>query len=215
MEDYLMLIQRSVGDFWYHRIQIQNVSVLRLEYFKKLIAGKSVLHYGCADWPIFTESTNLHLDLCKFSDQVDGFDIDSMTIEEMKKSGLFREGSLYDTPPDKTYDFLLIPETIEHVNNVEGFIASLKQNCHAGTQIMITAPNAFVQSHIDGVKIQGNTYLETVHPDHNYWFSIYTLSNVVEKVCNTLKWNITFDEIGFLEECSMVYCLFRVDGGFL
>lgn len=204
-----MLIQRSAGDFFKHRVQIQNVSVRRLEYFKKLISGKSVLHYGCADWPIFTESRNLHLNLCKFSDQVDGLDTDSTTIEKMRESGLFREGSLYDTPPDKTYDFLLIPETIEHVNNVEGFITSLKQNCHEETQIMITAPNAFVQSQLDEMKIQGDTYLETVHPDHNYWFSIYTLPNVVEKVCNTLNWDITFDEIGFLEKCSMVYCLFR------
>ena len=204
-----MLIQRSAGDFFKHRVQIQNVSVRRLEYFKKLIAGKSVLHYGCADWPIFTESRNLHLNLCKFSDQVDGLDTDSTTIEKMRESGLFREGSLYDTPPDKTYDFLLIPETIEHVNNVEGFIASLKQNCHEGTKIMITAPNAFVQSQLDEMKIQDDTYLETVHPDHNYWFSIYTLPNVVEKVCNTLNWDITFDEIGFIEKCSMVYCLFR------
>lgn len=205
-----MLIQRSASGFFNHRIQIQNVSVRRLEYFKEKISGKSVLHFGCADWPIFEESTNLHLQLCKFSDSVDGFDTNSPTIQKMRESDLFRQESLHDIQPDKTYDFLLIPETIEHVSNVEGFITSLKKNCHEDTEIMITAPNAFVQSQFDKMKIKEQTYFETVHPDHNYWFSIYTLPNVVEKVCNNLNWNIKFDEIGFLEQCTMVYCLFRI-----
>jgi 2-polyprenyl-3-methyl-5-hydroxy-6-metoxy-1,4-benzoquinol methylase len=204
-----MLIQRSSGDFFKQKIKINDITIKRLEYFKSKISDKTVLHFGCADWPIFRESTNLHLNLCKFSDKVDGFDVDSPTIEKMRESGLFREGTLYDVIPEKTYDFLLIPETIEHVNNVEAFITSLKNNCHEGTEIMITAPNAFNQRQLDVMSIQGDYYIETVHPDHNYWFSIYTLSNVIWKICEKQGWEITFDEIGFLENRSMVYSLFR------
>ena len=205
-----MLIQRSAGDFFKHKVKINDIKIERSEYFKSKILEKTVLHFGCADWPIYTESTNLHLNLCKFSDKIDGFDTNSSTIDKMKKSGLFKEGTLYDSIPEKTYDFLLIPETIEHVNNVEEFIKSLRINCHENTEIMITAPNAFVQSQFDVMNLQGDYYIETVHPDHNYWFSIYTLPNVVEKICKSQGWNIIFDEIGFLAHRSMVYCLFRI-----
>lgn len=204
------LIERSNGDFFRQKIKTC-VHEDRLDFFNKKISGKTVLHYGCADWPIYDVNSNLHYQLCKTSDKIDGFDVDKKTIREMIDSKIFREKSLYYEVPSKKYDFLLIPETIEHVNNVEIFLESILINVDAHTEILITAPNAFTMSQFNVNKDFSDFYIETIHPDHNCWFSIYTLPNFIEKCFKNIGKRVLFDEIGFLQSKSMVYTLFTVE----
>ena len=132
----------------------------------------------------------------------------------MSESGIFREGSLYYEAPDKKYDFLLIPETIEHVNNVELFLESTLKNADTHTEFLITAPNAFVMSQFDANNDVGDFYIETIHPDHNCWFSVYTLPNFIEKCYKNIGKKVVFSEIGFLaeQEYGLFYVYF---GGFM
>jgi len=204
------LIQRSSGDFFKQRVTT-TVHQDRLSYFNGKIAGKTVLHYGCADWPIYDPNKNLHYRMCQSSDKIDGYDVDEETIQRMSDSGMFRDGSLYYELPDKKYDFLLIPETIEHVNNVQSFLESTLRNCHSNTELLITAPNAFVMSQFNANTDSDKFYTETIHPDHNCWFSVYTLPNFVEKCFNNVGKKTCFDEIGFLQSKSMVYVLFTLE----
>ena len=205
------LIQRNSGSFFKQRITTTTIHQDRVSFFNKKTEGKIVLHYGCADWPIYNKNTNLHYRMCQTSDKIDGFDVDKETITQMSESGIFREESLYYESPDKKYDFLLIPETIEHVNNVELFLESTLKNADTHTEFLITAPNAFVMSQFNVNIDSEDSYIENVHPDHNCWFSVYTLPNAIEKCFKNIGKKTCFQEIGFLERKSMVYSLFTLE----
>lgn len=185
----------------------------RTKFFKELINNKSTLHIGCADWPIYNPDDNLHIMLCEtFKNKVDGFDVDITTLNKMKEYPSLVDENLFSELPDKVYDFLLIPEVIEHINNVEKFLLDITKCVSSSTQILITAPNAFCKDHIErNNDIITSPYIEIVHPDHNCWYSPYTLPNTIRKVYNRNNININFVEIGTLENNTMVYCLFTVD----
>ena len=180
----------------------------RVTYFKDLIQGKNVLHIGCADWPIYNPEQNLHIQLCTANPLVEGFDVNKAVIEQMKTHPNLIGKELYSTLPDKKYDLLLVPETIEHVNNVEGFLMGLNKCVSPGKPILITAPNAFCANHMGRNRNTETNFVEIVHPDHNCWYSPYTLANAIRKsyVANGLT--VTFQEIGTVENETMVYCLF-------
>ena len=206
----MSLIERSNGDFFRQKVTT-SVHQDRLIFFNQVTSGKTVLHYGCADWPIYDVNYNLHYRMCQVSDAVDGFDVDKDTIVQMSESGIFREGSLYYEAPDKKYDFLLIPETIEHVNNVELFLESTLKNADTHTEFLITAPNAFDMSQFNANNDVGDFYIETIHPDHNCWFSVYTLPNFIEKCYKNIGKKVVFSDIGFLQSKSMVYSMFTLE----
>lgn len=205
------LIERKYNNFYVQKVQINDVKVPRIDFFIDKLKNKTVIHYGCADWPVYDEKVNLHYQLSKNIDLIDGYDVNKQTIDLMIDSGLFKQNTLFSKVPDKKYDFLLIPETIEHVNNVSLFLHSILENVHSKSEILITAPNAFVESQIKANNDQVDFYFETVHPDHNYWFSIYTLPNIIEKSFNEIGIKPIFTEIGFLEKKSMIYCLFTLN----
>jgi hypothetical protein len=96
------------------------------------------------------------------------------------------------------------------VNNVEGFLMSLVQCCNNSTKLLITAPNAFCNSHISRNKDNLNSFIEIVHPDHNAWYSPYTLQNTIKKTYNSNNIDVIIDEIGLLENETMVYVLFHL-----
>ena len=89
----MTLIERSSGDFFRQKVTT-SVHQDRLIFFNEVTAGKTVLHYGCADWPIYDLNYNLHYRMCQVSDAIDGFDVDKETITQMSESGIFRDGSL-------------------------------------------------------------------------------------------------------------------------
>lgn len=167
----------------------------------------SVLHVGCADWPITNENNNLHIQLFSINNYVDGYDINKDSIEKMKTMKCLENAKLYYELPDKKYKIILIPEVIEHVNNVEDFLLSFLKCISEDTEILITAPNAFCDEHYNrNQEIQGK-YVELVHPDHNCWYSPYTLANTIRKVYK----NVTLKEIGTFENKTMVFCLFKLN----
>lgn len=205
------LIQRSFQGFFRQKIIATDVKKSRLDYFIDILFDKSVIHYGCADWPLYNENSNLHSYLCKRINKIDGYDPNKETIELMKKTGHFPEGSLFYEIPNKKYDFILIPETIEHVDNVSSFLHSILKNANKKTQILITAPNVFAPNNINAVINHQDHFIEMVHPDHNCWYSIYTLPNVIEKSFNNIGKKVIFNEIGFIDNKSSVYTLFKVN----
>jgi Methyltransferase domain len=154
----------------------------RLDLFKQYCAGKSVLHFGCTDYPIFNPDYNLHIHLNTYVEDLSGFDIDEAGIEILKKYVDKPYFSQIDQVLDRHFDVCLIPETIEHVDNIQLFLSSISQlNC---TTFIITGPNCFAPNHIERNSWSNNTFEEIVHPDHNCWFSAYTLNNVIKKYTN-------------------------------
>lgn len=182
----------------------------RISYFQELISDKKVLHYGCADWPIFDINTNLHYKLIASNPSVVGYDIDKDTIKLMQNLDVFKNHHLvydYNNIRSHSFDLIIAPETIEHVFDIESFILELSS---IGKQILITAPNALCEHHFHRNADDGQYFTEIVHPDHKYWFSLYTLQNSISLVLDRHNKKYIIDEIGFLENRTMVYCLYNI-----
>jgi hypothetical protein len=150
----------------------------RLDVFTQLCAGKRVLHVGCVDWPITDLNHSLHLQLDKICD-VDGFDIHDEAFAQMQPHLRGRLYSRWEELPGG-YDLVLVPEVLEHVPDIQGFFAQL--DAVGAREYIITVPDAYscMRRHFD-YNAGAQTFIEAVHPDHNCWYTPYTLANVLRK----------------------------------
>lgn len=185
--------------YFVQRVQVgrELVGRSRLDVFAPMCAGRRVLHMGCADWPITDPKNSLHLALEPHCAKLDGFDIQAEALAGLAPHV---KGRLYSRLEDVTdeYDLILVPEVMEHVPDVEGFLRQL----HAlkAPHIVITVPDAYQchQRHFEYVA-GSETFVEVVHPDHNCWYTPYTLSNVIAKYT---PWQI--DGIWFFNGISLL-----------
>jgi hypothetical protein len=188
---------RKIDPYWIQQTQVfRNHD--RMKVFEPYVKGKKVLHIGCTDYPIFNPNTNLHLKLGKLCDELHGMDVDSKGIEVLK--GFFPGVYFEDLKEaDEKYDTILAPETIEHVENISIFLKEI--NSISAKHYIITGPNCFNDYFKNGFKA-GNEFVEMVHPDHNCWFSPYTLKNVIEK-----STDLKVDEIHLSNHDLMIVCI--------
>lgn len=151
----------------------------RVDVFREMCAGLRVLHIGCADWPITDPTTSLHLALEPHCARLDGFDIHAEALAGLAPHA---SGRLFSTLEDISdeYDLILAPEVMEHVGDVGGFLAQL--DALRASHVAITVPDAYQcrGRHFDYLEA-AETFVEVVHPDHNCWYTPYTLSNVISK----------------------------------
>lgn len=175
----------------------QLIGMDRYAVFSALLAGKRVLHIGYADWPITDLAANLHVALDKVCAQLDGVDPHVEAAAEIRPHV---RGKLMAGVEEVTdaYDVVLVPEVMEHVGDVRAFLQQL--NTIDFKSIMITVPDAFQcrGGHFDYDPAHG-VVVEVVHPDHNYWFSPYTLSNCIQKYTD---WSI--DGLWFFNGISLL-----------
>lgn len=170
-----LLFKKELDQFWIQKIPIKRVEK-RIEILKPHIQGKKILHIGCTDYPIFNPKTNLHIQISTLCSELHGMDIDEKGLQLLKS---YYPGKYFsDLSKIKNYyDIILVPETIEHVSNIQSFLNELNQL--NSNKMIISGPNCF--NEFFKHKMKNNTFTEAVHPDHNVWFSPYTLKNVIEK----------------------------------
>jgi len=170
----------------------------RNQVFASLCDGRSVLHVGCADAPITDIGNNLHLALQGCAKTLDGFDLDTAALDMLRPH--LRQGRLFSNFDEvgDDYELVIVPEVIEHVNNVEQFLQTLDRINFS--EIVITAPDLFscMNRYFD-YDAASETFVEIVHPDHNVWYSPYTLLNTVRKYTN---WNV--EGLFFLDPTSIM-----------
>lgn len=171
----------------------------RLELLDSLCRGQKVLHVGCTDHPVFNPATNLHLRLARVCRELDGLDVDLAGIEVLRRHVAGRYFNDVEEVSEP-YDLLLVPETIEHVDNIRQFLESLTKIRFK--RCLITAPNAFLPDDNGNEWSGPGAYVEYVHPDHNCWFSPYTLRRCITKFTG---WKI--EETYLLEHQTQVGCL--------
>ena len=71
------------------------------------------------------------------------------------------------------WDFVLLGEIIEHVDNPVDFLKSIKDKFKPfSKKIIITAPNAYSYTHVLSY-IENN--VELINSDHRFWFTPYTI----------------------------------------
>jgi len=185
-------------EYWIQKVKTTTV-VDRVSFFEELVKGKTVLHLGCNDWPIFNPKYNLHIKLAKHADVIHGFDIDLEGIVELKKYVDQPYFSNFNQLKGNQYDICLVPETIEHVDNVRDFLEGL--STVEAKLFYITAPNCFSKNHIERNFYGQDEFIEVNHPDHNCWYSPYTLKNQIEKYSN-----LKVENVFLMNDDRMVCC---------
>lgn len=174
----------------------------RGKVLRDFCAGKRVLHVGCADWPITDLNRSLHLHLQPVCAALDGVDPHTEALDMLRPH---TKGQLFSSLSEVTdsYDVVLVPEVMEHVANVEEFLAEL-QSVDAET-FLISVPDAFQcrGRHFDYLEA-AETFVEVVHPDHNVWYTPYTFANTIQKYSA-----LEIEQMWFFNRISLLALLTR------
>lgn len=167
-----------------------NSKLNRLEYLRKLVQGKKVIHVGCVDhMPLIEEKRKqgnwLHEILVKSAVQCVGIDINASGCQFVRDAG-FKEIYTLDiikdmVPPEikaQKFDYLVLGEMIEHVDNPVEFLSAVRQKFSGVAETLVTTtPNVFrIQNLVH--TLRGREYINS---DHRYWFSPYTLAKVLSQ----------------------------------
>lgn len=174
-------LQQMHAPYFVQTVQVGSelANLPRAQVFRDICAGRRVLHVGCVDWPITDASHSLHVALDPVCAQLDGFDVHDEGFAALRAHV---RGRLWSNWADITeaYDIVLVPEVLEHVGDVQGFLKQL--DALRAPHVILTVPDAYscFKRHFDYSQEQ-QTFVEVVHPDHNCWYSPYTLSSVLRK----------------------------------
>ena len=202
-EENLKYLRGEVFSAGYNLQLDNNLLYSRIEWIKRLLSGKSVLHIGCCDHlPLIEkkiyEGKWLHGILDDICSNVIGIDVNQEAVDFINKRKLSKnevhcldisDKSFAERMPKSVFDFVLLGEILEHVDNPVDFLFKMKTNLDEygfKGKYLITVPNAFC--------FQTNLYLkgiECVNSDHKYWFTPYTLAKVLVEA------NITPEELLF------------------
>jgi len=187
----------SQSNFFVQKIDKIKSYQNRKDLFSILCKDKRILHVGCTDYPFSLTENNLHLYLNTLNPiYLDGMDVDTTGLDQLSN---IIPGEYFTNLKniEKFYDIILVPETIEHVPNIQQFIDELsKLNFN---KMLITAPCFFSQAKNNDFGFIDNVYYEIVHPDHKAWFTPYTLKNCISQYSDLL-----IDECYILEHGHMV-----------
>jgi predicted TPR repeat methyltransferase len=161
----------------------------RRDFVLERCVGKNVLHIGCVDTGLleerFQSGTLMLQQIEKVAKQQWGADIDEAGIAFLRSKGFTKlivadASDIGDQPELRTqsFDVIVASELVEHLSNPGLFLDSVNKLMQPETtQLLVTVPNAFrirtLQLLFRGV--------EYVHPDHNYWFSYHTITNLLRK----------------------------------
>jgi len=164
--------------------------VQRVEFIKKVCAGKKTLHLGCTNFPYTRESIEnnilLHFDLEKITSDLYGFDFDQEGLDILSEAGgknLYRADleKLEEVPLNETFDVIIAGEIIEHLANPGLFLQGIKRFMNQQTKLVITTVNAYsgLRFMLYAFRGEGGAK-EPVHPDHVAYYSYNTLSRALK-----------------------------------
>jgi len=198
-QDEDSLVEKQIKGYFVHKIHFLSLND-RINLFNHYCKGKKVLHVGCTDYPIFDPNRNLHITLSKITSQIHGLDSD---VEGLKILKTYVNQPYFSSAREVTdsYDVCLVPEVIEHVSDINLFLKEIEKI--EASLFIFTAPNAFSELYSwNKMSCSKNQYIESVHPDHNCWFSPFTLQNCIKKY-TSLKINAIF----LIIQKAMVCCV--------
>jgi 2-polyprenyl-3-methyl-5-hydroxy-6-metoxy-1,4-benzoquinol methylase len=152
--------------------------------------GKDILHIGCVDTGLLNERYDknqlLHQKLLNVSKSVIGIDIDEAGIEFLKEKGVkdlfvmdLEKEEGYQQINDKIFDVIVLSEVLEHLSNPGAALELLKSlTLSQNGFFIISVPNAFSLRVLLDLFWDNS---ETVHADHNVYYSAVTLKSFLEK----------------------------------
>lgn len=171
----------------------------KIPYFKQICKGKSVLHIGCTDHLELInfrikDGAHVHTEIMKITPQVHGIDVNIEAIDYLKSKYDIHNIINYDISNDERpsglfndYDIILIPEVLEHIENVKDFMLGIKKFMRNDSLLILSTPNVHnVHNFFTAI----GRY-EMVNPDHVNYYSYMTLKRLLEKLdFSVIEWNI-------------------------
>jgi len=146
----------------------------RFKVVEPLIKGPAVLDIGCASR--FGKPDWVHgLMEGAFPDVV-GIDIDEETIERLQaEKHDVHLADARDFDLGRKFDTVFAGELIEHLDDVRGFLTSVRKQLAPGGRLVLTTPNAF---YVGNFVYRWGGHGQ-VHPEHTCWYCEDTLRRVL------------------------------------
>lgn len=154
----------------------------RVSFLCSQIAGHSVLHIGCADYPLtdcrMNDPNFLHRRLCGAAQRCVGFDFSKEGLAMMRQAGFDNliqgDACRLSEFVHESFDFIVAGEVVEHLPNPGMFFSEAARCLKPGGAVFVTVPNAFNILRILRL-LRGR---EVVHRDHCFYFSAKTLARL-------------------------------------
>lgn len=184
----------------------------RSDVLVALCAGRSVIHLGCVDHNPETIRKKikrgkwLHASLCEVASRCYGVDISEAGIAYLRDELGYTDAEALDIleqPSEvldgEQWDYLLVPEVLEHVNDPHRFLTGLHARFGRNVgKLVITVPNAFARENYRHALRD----VEIINSDHRYWFTPYTLAKLAVLAGFTVE-NITMCRHGRVKRRSV------------
>lgn len=146
----------------------------RFDAVKPFLRASSLLDIGCAsrygrpDW--------LHGLLAQEVTDLVGIDINEGTVAKLQAAGYdVRLADARDFDLQRQFDVVFAGELIEHLDDVRGFLTSVRRHLAPGGRLVLTTPNAFYVGNFV-YRFGGRA---RVHPEHTCWYCEDTLRRVL------------------------------------
>ena len=171
------------------KIKGESNSLDRIALVRKLVSGKSVLHFGCVDHLPLIESRRksgkwLHEILANVCSNVVGIDINEEGIAYMQQAGFetYNSNVITEHPPEqilsKKWDYIVAGEVLEHIDDPVMFLSAIRAKYGSCTEkIIITVPNALSYTNFRNALRN----VEMINSDHRFWFTPFTLMKVASQ----------------------------------
>jgi hypothetical protein len=167
----------------------------RFNLLEDMVQGKRIIHIGCVDHLSLIDrkiqqNLWLHARLCQKAERCLGVDINQEGIDYLRNIKGYMDVVCADITHDEIndikdnkWDYMLLGEILEHVENPCYFLSALKiKYSDVIDRLIITVPNAFSFLNIRYMF----KHKECINSDHKYWFTPYTLA----KIATISKMNI-------------------------
>jgi hypothetical protein len=155
---------------------IYNQPMNRIETLTKIVSNKRIIHFGFADNGAeykIKEGLWLHSHLYYSARACIGVDL---SYEGNYPHVIWDvENEIKPMALNGSWDYIILGEVIEHVDNPVNFLKSIIKN-FPGVKLIITVPNAFRLRNF----ITSLWNREEINPDHRYWFTPATIFKVCE-----------------------------------
>lgn len=186
----------------------------RFDILTALCQSKTVIHVGCVDHDIdaierkLKRGTWLHKRLTDVAARCYGIDIQVQGIAYMQERlGYFDSEAINILTHDSTtllnnhWDYLLLPEVLEHIGNPVEFLSALRIKMKGRVdRVVITVPHALYE----GNHKRTSQGVERINSDHRFWFTAYTLSKLMVDAGYEIE-KITFSNGGPLQSSSRIH----------
>jgi len=186
----LKYLSGELFDSSYHFIiNEQFYSIDRISNIIKIIKGKRIIHVGCVDHVNLIETkiknnNYFHKLLTDNAKHCIGVDINKPGIDLLKSKYNFDNvyyldliNENLDIIDNEKWDYILLGEILEHVDNPVNFLKTIKEKYKKNIdKIIITVPNALnLNTYRNAKKFKS----ENINSDHRYWFTPYTILKVL------------------------------------